>query len=121
MSKRRHPIYGRPGHLIRRLHQIAVAVGNNSAEARGRRSPFVGAASSGPMVWIRQCSCRGYAMSVHGTDPRLWPSCRCGGSSPGGAIVPNKRTAFAVTMIGPESSPRPAILDPRSLALGMSR
>jgi DNA-binding MarR family transcriptional regulator len=26
MSKRRHPIYGRPGHLIRRLHQIAVAI-----------------------------------------------------------------------------------------------
>jgi DNA-binding MarR family transcriptional regulator len=26
MSKRKHPIYGRPGHLIRRLHQIAVAI-----------------------------------------------------------------------------------------------
>jgi DNA-binding MarR family transcriptional regulator len=26
MSKRRHPIYSRPGHLIRRLHQIAVAI-----------------------------------------------------------------------------------------------
>jgi DNA-binding MarR family transcriptional regulator len=26
MSKRIHPIYGRPGHLIRRLHQIAVAI-----------------------------------------------------------------------------------------------
>lgn len=26
MSKRIHPIYGRPGHLIRRLQQIAVAI-----------------------------------------------------------------------------------------------
>jgi MarR family transcriptional regulator, lower aerobic nicotinate degradation pathway regulator len=26
MDKRQHPIYGRPGHLIRRLQQIAVAI-----------------------------------------------------------------------------------------------
>ena len=26
MGKANHPIYGRPGHLIRRLHQIAVAI-----------------------------------------------------------------------------------------------
>ena len=26
MSRRIHPIYGRPGHLIRRLQQIAVAI-----------------------------------------------------------------------------------------------
>jgi AcrB/AcrD/AcrF family protein len=61
-----------------------AGVGNNSAEARGRRSPFVGAASSGPMVWIRRCSCRGYAMSVHGQTRHAGPLVGVAGPRPEG-------------------------------------
>src|SRR4029450_5821945 len=63
-----------------------AGVGNNSAEARGRRSPFVGAASSGPMVWIRRCSCRGY--------PTRWPLVGVAVLARSDVVRKLKRTAF---------------------------
>src|SRR5262245_62142469 len=85
-----------------------VGVGNDSAEARGRRSPA--RAISGPMD---------KALFVPGlrdvgawTDPPRWSSCRCGGSSLGVTVVPKlKRAAFAA-MQGREPAPRFAILSP---------
>src|SRR5262245_66280398 len=91
-----------------------VGVGNDSAEARSRRSPA--RAISGPRAWTRRCSCQGCAMSVHGQIRQAGPLVGAAGPPLGMTGPKLKRAAFDA-MQGREPAPRFAILNPLSLAM----